>query len=399
MNHHMDAAQGPCTSPAPTPRLPLLRWLENYLNSGIADGKCIEIRYINAVSLIGTLNIIASVVIEMATDKPLIAAFMFCIALATNLNVLYLRRRRNSARAATNVLLIMLIMLIVMLIDGMYQNTAPIWLGTFPAAAFFFKGKHHGMRWFGTMLGLLLGIMLLQTLGYLHTPYTTPALSLIFVSVVTIGMIVFVYESLRAKAEASLRQTREKLHQLAHTDMLTGLPNRTDFYDRLPHALQQARQSNERLAVLFIDLDDFKPINDTYGHETGDKLLQQAAARLQGELRHSDFIARFGGDEFTAILPGIGPQQEVAAIADKLIASLSSPFTINGHRCRIGVSIGIGLFPDCADDVDTLVQLADHAMYTAKLGGKNSACLCPLKTADDVSAYKGGSVCSRRCLQ
>ena len=192
MNHHMDAAQGPCTSPAPTPRLPLLRWLENYLNSGIADGKCIEIRYINAVSLIGSLNIIASVVIEMATDKPLIAAFMFCIALATNLNVLYLRRRRNSARAATNVLLIMLIMLIVMLIDGMYQNTAPIWLGTFPAAAFFFKGKHHGMRWFGTMLGLLLGIMLLQTLGYLHTPYTTPALSLIFVSVVTIGMIVFV---------------------------------------------------------------------------------------------------------------------------------------------------------------------------------------------------------------
>lgn len=399
MNHHMDAAHASSDSPAPTTRILLRRWLDNYLNSGIDDGKCIEIRYINAVSLIGTLNIIASVIIEMMIDKPHIAAFMLGIALVTNLNVLYLRRSHNTSRAATNVLLIMLVMLNVMLIDGMYQNTASIWLGTFPAAAFFFKGKYHGMRWFSAMLGLLLGIMLLQAMNYLHTPYTTPALGLILVSVATIGMIVFVYESLRAKAEASLRQTREKLHQLAHTDMLTGLPNRTDFYNRLPLALQQARQSGEHLAVLFIDLDDFKPINDTYGHETGDKLLQQAAARLQDELRHSDFIARFGGDEFTAILPGVGNQQEVAAIANKLIAALSSPFTINGHHCRIGVSIGIGLFPDCADDVDTLVQLADHAMYMAKLDGKNSSCLCPAMAAEKGTAYKGNSVCSRRCPQ
>lgn len=399
MHHHTDAAHTSCATPAPTASDSLRRLAENYLNSGIADGKCIEIRYINAVSLIGTLNIIGSVIIEMMTGKPLIAAFMLGIALATNLNVLYLRRSHNSSRAATNVLLIMLLMLIVMLVDGMYQNTAPIWLGTFPAAAFFFKGKYHGMRWFGAMLGLLLGIMLLQAMNYLHTPYTTPALGLIFVSVVTMGMIVFVYESLRAKAEASLRQTREKLHQLAHTDMLTGLPNRTDFYNRLPLALQQVRQSGEHLAVLFIDLDNFKPINDTYGHETGDKLLQQAATRLQDELRHSDFIARFGGDEFTAILPGVDSQQEAAAIANKLIAALSSPFTINGHHCRIGVSIGIGLFPDCADDVDTLVQLADHAMYMAKLGGKNSYCLCPDMAGEDVSAYQGGSACSRSCLQ
>jgi diguanylate cyclase (GGDEF)-like protein len=204
---------------------------------------------------------------------------------------------------------------------------------------------------------------------------------------------------MRAKAEASLQKAREDLHQMAHSDMLTGLPNRPAFYNQLPLSLAQAEEAEHRLAVLFIDLDDFKPINDTYGHEVGDQLLQQAAQRLRQQLRSSDFIARFGGDEFVAILPGLTEQHEVGRIADKLINALSSPFSIAEHQCSIGVSVGIGLYPDCASNADGLVQLADHAMYTAKLSGKNGYAVCPVLQGQDVTPYQGKCTCNRSCLQ
>jgi len=395
---HMDALRQSHSGTAPTRPLAPLRWFFNYLNSGLADGASIELRYVNAITLIGTFNVIASIFIELSTDKQMIAGFMASMALCAVINVLWLRKTRDAGQAATLLLLITLTMLTVMLIDGMYQNTAPIWLTTFPAIAFFFKGKHQGMRWFSTQLGLMFGIMLLQAFDLLHTPYSLPALILIFTGVVTVGMIIYVYETLRAKAEASLKQAREELLHLAHNDMLTGLPNRTAFYNQLPLLLDQAKQQGQRLAVLFIDLDNFKPINDTYGHEAGDQLLQQAARRLQQQLRGSDFIARFGGDEFVAILPGIREQHEIGAIAEKLIAALSLPFGIDGHQCCIGVSIGIGLYPDCAANVDALVQLADHAMYTAKLGGKNGYAACPLLQTEDVTPYQGKYTCNRTCL-
>ncbi len=115
---------------------------------------------------------------------------------------------------------------------------------------------------------------------------------------------------------------REQLHRLAHNDPLTGLPNRTAFYELLPQALNQADKMGNHLAVLFIDLDNFKPINDAYGHETGDLLLAETAQRLHETLLESDFLSRIGGDEFTAILPGITDKNEAGVVADKLIRTL-----------------------------------------------------------------------------
>ncbi|MFO7593013.1 MAG: GGDEF domain-containing protein [Pseudomonadota bacterium] len=393
----MDASLHPRSTMASALLIALKRWFFNILNSGIRDGADIEVRYVNAITLIGGFNIIISVFIELSLGKPYIAGFMFLMAVSGTINIIYLRRSHNAARASTHVLLIALATFTVMLIDGMYQNTAVIWLAIFPAIAFFFKGKYRGMLWFGAMLCLLLTIMLLQAANLLHTPYSTPALSLVIASVVTVGMMVYVYESLRAKAEASLQQAREELHEMAHTDMLTGLNNRAAFYAQLPLSLTQANDDNQRLAVFFIDLDNFKPINDTYGHEVGDKLLQEAARRLKQQLRGSDFIARYGGDEFVAILPAIKGQREAGAVADKLIDTLGSPFLIDGHQCRIGVSIGIGFYPDCASGIDELVQLADHGMYTAKSSGKNAYVVCPVHEGEDDTPYKGKLTCNRCC--
>lgn len=376
----------------------LLRFFHDYINSGIPGGASLEIRYVNAITLIGLFNVTLSIFIEQSLGKTLIAGFMFSMAMLAILNLLLLRKTHDATRAASFVLLITLIMFSVMLLDGMYQNTALIWFPTFPAIAFFFKGKCRGLAWVAAQLGTVILIMLTQYYGLLHSPFSNSALGLLIASTSTVGIMVYVYESMRAKAEASLQQAREELHHLAHTDMLTGLPNRTAFYNQLPMALSQAQRNDEMLAVLFIDLDNFKPVNDTYGHEAGDDLLQQAAMRLKQRLRSSDYISRFGGDEFVAILPGLQSKEEVDTVAADLVSALARPFAIKEHNCSIGVSIGIGLYPNCAASVDDLVQLADHAMYTAKLSGKNSYAMCPLLETSGVTPYQGKCTCSRSCL-
>ncbi len=376
----------------------LKRWFLNYLHSGQSGEAPTAVVYVNAISLIGAANIFASILIEYSIGNDSMARFMAVITLLAITNVILLRKTQNASLAATIVLLIMLVMLTAMIIDGMFQNTAPIWCATFPALAFFFKGKYKGLLWLGALLGMMLMLIALQSFNVMHTPYSNPALALVMASTMTVGMMVYIYESMRAKAEASLHQAREELHYLAHNDALTGLPNRMAFYACLPQMLEQANREDSRLAVLFIDLDDFKPINDTFGHEAGDELLRQAGERLRTHLRGNDFVARFGGDEFVAVVPGIGGNHDVGVVADKIIDALSVPFTIQGYCCKIGVSIGIGIYPDCADSLDGLVQLADHAMYAAKQGGKNSYSLCPVDRGESSGSYKGQIICNRTCF-
>jgi len=159
-------------------------------------------------------------------------------------------------------------------------------------------------------------------------------------------------------------------HQAQH-DALTGLPNRLLFADRLSQALLQARRQEQRLAVMFIDLDGFKRINDTLGHGAGDELLCLAAERFQSVMRRSDTLARMGGDEFMVVLNAIRGSQDTARVAQLILASLEEPFKVSGHELYLTASIGISFFPDDATDVATLQGHADAAMYQAKASGRN----------------------------
>lgn len=164
----------------------------------------------------------------------------------------------------------------------------------------------------------------------------------------------------------------QQFQSLAHFDSLTCLPNRTYMMEKLSQLLVQARWNNHTLALLFIDLDHFKKINDTLGHDAGDKMLKEVASRLVECVRDSDTVARMGGDEFMIILPKITKAQDAAVIAQRVIESFDSPFTLNGHDCMIGASIGISQYPTDGDDYESLVKNADIAMYKAKeIGGKN----------------------------
>ncbi|HEX9023969.1 MAG TPA: PAS domain S-box protein, partial [Geobacteraceae bacterium] len=165
----------------------------------------------------------------------------------------------------------------------------------------------------------------------------------------------------------------ERLQQMAHYDELTGLPNRPLFFDRLSQALALAARDSHLVGLLYLDLDGFKEINDTHGHEVGDHVLKVVANRLTSCLRHSDTVARMGGDEFTLILTTLSHPEDAGKVAGQIIDVLSEPIALpDGRPARIGASIGIGIFPDYAEGAENLLLCADAAMYKAKRGGKNS---------------------------
>ncbi|MHB1567284.1 MAG: GGDEF/EAL domain-containing response regulator [Acidiferrobacter sp.] len=167
-------------------------------------------------------------------------------------------------------------------------------------------------------------------------------------------------------------QAEERLHHLAHHDLLTDLPNRALFTERLEQAITRSRWPTRAIAVLFIDLDRFKLVNDTLGHEAGDQLLQACGARLRASVRDADTVARFGGDEFAVILDSLGSLNDVAPVAQKLIDALALPFVINNHEFFVTVSIGICAYPNDGQDTQTILKHADVAMYRAKQEGGNS---------------------------
>lgn len=167
-------------------------------------------------------------------------------------------------------------------------------------------------------------------------------------------------------------QMEARMEYMAHYDSLTGLANRTLFYDRLRQALSLARRNDVGLALLYIDLDGFKEVNDTMGHAAGDLLLKEVAERLRCCVRQSDSVARLGGDEFTIILNETHQQDDVAAVVRKIVESVAEPVDLAGNEARVSVSIGIARYTEEANDEDTLVRNADEAMYKAKSAGKNT---------------------------
>ncbi len=171
---------------------------------------------------------------------------------------------------------------------------------------------------------------------------------------------------------SNIKASQDKLQYQANHDALTDLPNRHLFIDRLNQAVASARRSGDRLAVLFLDLDKFKDINDTLGHQAGDQVLVTVAERLTACCREEDTVARLGGDEFMVLLPRQSDVRNVAAVAQRINRALVAPMDLNGQLIYPGASVGISLYPDDGDDAATLMKNSDMAMYRSKAGGRNT---------------------------
>lgn len=168
------------------------------------------------------------------------------------------------------------------------------------------------------------------------------------------------------------KRSEDRIRHLAHHDPLTGLPNRFSLYERLDQCFAFARRFTKRVALLLIDLDHFKIINDTLGHSVGDQLLIQVAKRLERSVRDSDIVARLGGDEFVVVLSGVEARENVAGIADDILRCVTSPYTVTGKELHTSPSIGICFYPDDAQEIGDLIKGADIAMYHAKSAGRSN---------------------------
>ncbi len=168
------------------------------------------------------------------------------------------------------------------------------------------------------------------------------------------------------------KRAEDRIYHLALHDVLTGLPNRLLFRERVSQALTQARRHDHQVALLFIDLDRFKEINDSLGHQIGDRLLQVTASRLRRCLREGDAVARLGGDEFVVSLSGLSDSNDAHLIAGKILEVLREPIRVGSHELNVSSSIGIGIYPTDGQDMETLMHVADTAMYHAKKKGRGN---------------------------
>lgn len=180
------------------------------------------------------------------------------------------------------------------------------------------------------------------------------------------------FVAVQVVAALERKRMHSRLEHMAQHDQLTDLPNRTLFQDRLQTALTKARREQTRLAVLFLDLDKFKPVNDTYGHTVGDHLLQDVARRLTRFVRESDTVGRIGGDEFIILLESIKQPEDAAIVAGKILATLSEPYNLAKVTLQIIPSIGVAVYPENGEDANELIRYADNAMYQIKRGRQQS---------------------------
>jgi len=175
-----------------------------------------------------------------------------------------------------------------------------------------------------------------------------------------------VYARLYYRNEMQRAETAVRLFHLANHDSLTGLANRNLLNDRLSHAISQTARQTGKLAVLFLDLEEFKTVNDTYGHDAGDGVLRRAAERLRGCVRAGDTIARLGGDEFILVLENIEGQEDIDHVVEKIKSGFEQPFNVNSNSIVLGINIGSAVYPENGTDMDTLIACADASMYEDK---------------------------------
>ena len=182
-----------------------------------------------------------------------------------------------------------------------------------------------------------------------------------------------VYGAVAAFIDITARRTmEEQIRRMAHFDSLTSLPNRILLMDRLEQALAISQRNQSKTGVIFMDLDNFKEVNDKLGHHVGDMLLQQVAERIRASLREVDTVSRLGGDEFVVVLPELRQIEDARVIGQKLLKAVDGEYIVSGERLLITPSLGISIYPDHADDASTLIRIADKAMYHAKQSGRNT---------------------------
>ncbi len=233
---------------------------------------------------------------------------------------------------------------------------------------FFLKGHKEGVVVF------IISLITIVYISYFKHLFTSIEIFLGMIPFLGSLFFMYFFEKLNKALKDTIEEQKELYHHQAQYDGLTKIPNRSLFLDRLSQSIKSAKRSKTKVAVLFIDLDYFKEINDSLGHDIGDSVLVEVAKRLNAQIRESDTVARLGGDEFAIIIDSFNDMKIVNNIVKKLFDSMACSHECKGHNLKLSVSLGITIFPEDSENMETLLQNADKAMYRAKNSGRNTYC-------------------------
>ncbi|HQQ64288.1 MAG TPA: GGDEF domain-containing protein [Pseudomonadales bacterium] len=284
-------------------------------------------------------------------------------------------RRRNSYVLAGNiaVLAIYAAVLSGVMLTGGYgvSPIMPLWI-VVPVFVFPLAGPRSGMVWAIMIFVTMIALLAMKTLGLEAWQLSdTETLQLIerVLPIVLCFMVVsalIIYEHVNERLNQWLQEERRRFAFKASHDSLTDLPNREEFFQRVKSAMREADEKRFHVALVYIDLDGFKPVNDTLGHYAGDKVLKVTSQRLREVIRHTDIAARMGGDEFALILQGVKKRSDIDVVLNKMLHTVAIPIDIDGKEVRVYASAGISIYPQDGHHPDELCRLADTAMYDAK---------------------------------
>lgn len=308
-------------------------------------------------------------------------ALILCLTIA----FLILRFRENYRVPSYLAVGMMGVFLLYLFFTGGVDYSGNIWAFIYPVLCFFLLGRTKGLTFVGVYILLCLAASFIPRFPFMSFEYPPLYLNHYFTSFAILTLVTYVLEFTREKAQAimlernlALEKTIGELHsyqakikEMAYHDSLTGLPNRALLYEHIDAAIRIAERENGILALLFIDLDRFKEVNDTKGHEIGDLLLKKVADKISECVRRSDTIARLGGDEFVVLLPKIRQIEEAGLIAEKIVAAFHQPLVLSGTRFEVTVSLGIATYPADGRDLPSLLRHSDEAMYLSKGDGRD----------------------------
>ncbi|MEM9254315.1 MAG: GGDEF domain-containing protein [Pseudomonadota bacterium] len=360
----------------------MLRFLESLLPSGMRSNPADLMRSYVLVALtlfnIGSA-VLALIVINWGLDlehNTWIAVALNGACVLVYSGILWLLGKTQNHRLCSNLLLIAISMIIftgVQITGGFMQSPILQVAVQIPITAFLLLGLREGMYWLliaslicaasyaSSVMGIG-SIQMLQNQEVIDGMHTV----LLFLMLLIIGGALVVYEIINGMLNRALSAEKDRFEHRASHDDLTGIANRFEFFRRLRTGLEEARDREHKVGVVYIDLDGFKPINDEHGHHVGDETLKAIAQRLTGILRLSDTTARLGGDEFALILPGIRVPEDIDAIMPKILQAIREPIQVENQELVVRGSCGVSIFPLHSQDYDELCRYADTAMYRAK---------------------------------
>ncbi|MEZ5572049.1 MAG: GGDEF domain-containing protein [Halioglobus sp.] len=360
----------------------IFRFFDFFLPANLRSNPADLMRGYILIGLI-TTNILISLIVLLILlyfldleQNTRIGVGLNMLCLVAYLAALALLKRTQSFRVCANFLLATLAAIIVVgiQITGGYMESPVLQLALqLPVTAFLLLGLHAGILWLlaTALICLICYLSVLTNFGYVQLLQNQALIDAMYVALqytlfLTVGGALVIYEVINSQLTKMLNEERNRFEHKASHDDLTGIPNRFEFFRRLKNVIDEAREREHKVGIVYIDLDGFKPINDLLGHHMGDEALKSVASRLQKILRLSDTTARLGGDEFALILPGIHVPHDIEAIMPKVLDAIKKPIHINGVDVVVKASCGVAVFPNHSEDHSALCRYADLAMYRAK---------------------------------